>query len=1079
VRVLSRSGSRYRLVRSEQQKARGSAATEAPVLDADQQAVVDHPGGPLLVLAGPGTGKTTTLVEAVVDRVTNRGLRPDEVLVLTFGRKAATELRDRISARLGRTTRVMPSMTFHSFCYALLRRFTPPDAFDVPLRLPSGPEQSLRLSEALSGSREVGMVQWPASLHPALRTRGFTDEVQAVIGKARQLGLDPEDLAALGQSANRAEWVAVGNFFEEYLQILDHEQVLDYSELIHRAVILAQQPEVQAKLRQEFKVVFVDEYQDTDPGQTKLLQAIASDGRDLVVVGDPDQSIYTFRGADVRGLLWFAEEFRTTRGEPAAQIALATTRRFGTTLQRVSRNVVSRLGVPGTLDRDTFERFRNPDANSCVFGPGRVEANLYSTSGAELEHIADLLRRAHVTDGLGWHEMAVLVRSGRRSIPPLRRALAAAGIPVDVAGDELPVAREPAVRPMLLALRAVADPAALTVDVVRALALSPLGAMDAGQLRRLARVLRRRDREAAGGQRLPRPTDELLREALADPLLLDEQASPAEARFAALGERLLKARNIVTAGAAPDEVMWSLWSDSPWLRRLRAQANSGGETARAANRDLDSLCALFDAAGRAEEQVGFKGVSAFLSELESQDIAADNRFDSTYRESGVQLMTAHRSKGLQWRLVVVAGVQEGQWPDLRRRGSLLEPDRLGPQGLVEPLSAGALLAEERRLFYVAITRARQRLIVTAVQAPEADGDQPSRLLSELDIPLKLVPGRPRRPLSLSGLVADLRCVLADPASSPSLRRAAADRLAILADAVDDREHRLVPTADPERWWGVRERTQSKRPVADPDLPVPLSGSALTAIVDCPLRWFLQRKAGGEVPSTSAIGFGMVLHTLADAVATGTLPPDSDELNGWLDKVWTELDFESAWISERERAEAELALRRFVTWHKSRPDRKLLGSEVPFEVLLPDTDKPAVSVKGRMDRIEQDGDGAIRVVDLKTGRTMPTKPALARHVQLAIYQRAIESRQLKQLGDEPRSGGAELVQLRHDDSGLPKVQGQAPLEVDDNGRTWLDDAVEGAEAMVRSEEFIARRNDGCARCDVRGLCPIQPEGRESV
>jgi RecB family exonuclease len=224
---------------------------------------------------------------------------------------------------------------------------------------------------------------------------------------------------------------------------------------------------------------------------------------------------------------------------------------------------------------------------------------------------------------------------------------------------------------------------------------------------------------------------------------------------------------------------------------------------------------------------------------------------------------------------------------------------------------------------------------------------------------------------------------------------------------------------------------------------------------------------------------MVLHTLADAVATGTLPPDADELNGWLDKVWTQLDFESAWISDRERGEAELALRRFVAWHKARPDRTLLGTEVAFDVLLPDTDKPGVSVRGRMDRIEQDSDGAIRVVDLKTGRTIPTKPALARHVQLAIYQRAITSGQLKELGDEPHSGGAELVQLRHDDSGLPKVQGQAPLETDDEGRSWLDEAVDDAEAMVRSEEFVAKRNDGCSRCEVRGLCPIQPEGREII
>lgn len=1055
----------YRLAR------RPAARASVPELYPDQQAVVDHPGGPLLVLAGPGTGKTTTLVEAVVDRVTNRGLSPDQVLVLTFGRKAAMELRDRITSRLGRTTRMLPSMTFHAFGYALLRRFTPADAFDVPLRLPSGPEQAFRLTEALDGSREIGSVTWPSALHSALRTRGFGDEVRAVIGKARQLGLDPEDLAAAGRAAERPEWIAVGDFFEEYLQVLDSEQVLDYSELIHRAVLLAQRPEVQRKLRDEFKVVFVDEYQDTDPGQVALLQALAGDGRDLVVVGDPDQSIYTFRGADVRGLLRFADDFRTADGSPAPQRALGVTRRFGTSLQRVSRNVARRLGLPGALDREAFERFRNPDASGCEFGPGRAEAYLYSTSGAELEHIADLLRRAHVTDGLAWHEMAVLVRSGRRSIAPLRRALGAAGIPVDVAGDELPLARESAVHPMLLALRAVADPATLTPEVMRTLALSPLGGMDAGQLRRLARTLRHRDRTAAAGERLPRSSDDLLTEALADPLRLDPEASPGEARFVALGLRLLKARNAVVKGAAADEAMWVLWSDSPWLRRLRsASTSAGGEAARSAHRDLDALCALFDAAGRAEEQVGFKGVTAFLTELQSQDIPGDHRYDTAVREAGVQLMTAHRSKGLQWRLVVVAGVQEGSWPDLRRRGSLLQPDRLGPDGLVEPLTPGALLAEERRLFYVAITRARQRLVVTAVQAPEADGDQPSRFLGELGITQVVVPGRPRRPLSLAGLVADLRCTLDDPEMSPALRRAAADRLATLADAVDEQGRALVPTADPGRWWGVRERTASEQPVVHPDQPVPLSGSALTTMVDCPLKWFLERRAGGEPASTTSIGFGSVLHALADAVASGRLPADAAELTSWLDRVWNQLEFESVWISDRERAEAEKALRRFVAWHNGRPGRTVEGTEVPFRVLLPDEESPAVELSGRMDRVETDADGNVHVVDLKTGRRAPTGPALSRHVQLAVYQKAV--------GD--RSGGAELVQLRLDDNGgFPKVQPQAPLERDENGRTWLDEAIDEAEQLVRKEDFTARRNDGCDRCAVRSMCPIQPEGQEVV
>jgi RecB family exonuclease len=289
----------------------------------------------------------------------------------------------------------------------------------------------------------------------------------------------------------------------------------------------------------------------------------------------------------------------------------------------------------------------------------------------------------------------------------------------------------------------------------------------------------------------------------------------------------------------------------------------------------------------------------------------------------------------------------------------------------------------------------------------------------------------------------------------------------------------VASADPERWWGLREPTASEVPVVGADEPVPLSGSSLTTMVDCPLRWFLERRAGGESASTASIGFGTVLHTLADAVAAGRLPADSAELNAWLDRVWHQLEFESAWISERERGEAEQALRRFVAWHLGRPERSLVGTEVAFEVGLPDPESPAVVIRGRMDRVEVDAEGNVRVADLKTGRAMPTGPAVARHVQLAVYQKAVDSGQIPALPPGARSAGAELVQLRADDSGYPKVQPQSPLEPGDDGRTWLDEAIDEAEGLVRKEDFVARRNDGCDRCPVRTMCPVQPEGQEVV
>ena len=274
----------------------------APVLDEFQQAVVDHPGGPLLVLAGPGTGKTTTLVEAIVDRIENRGARPDSVLALTFSRKAAEQLRDRVAARLGRTTSTTMCSTFHSFAYGLIRKYSPPELYAGPLRLLSAPEQDVVLRELLTETPEsVQVAGFPASRtrHPRFRPRG-----PAILGRAREKGLDGDALRALGEAHDLPEYVAAGLFLEQYLLNLDQQSSTDYTDLIRRAVIEADR-HTETELRAQFTHVFVDEYQDTDPGQVELLRHLAGDGRDLTVVGDPHQSIYAFRGAEVRGILDF------------------------------------------------------------------------------------------------------------------------------------------------------------------------------------------------------------------------------------------------------------------------------------------------------------------------------------------------------------------------------------------------------------------------------------------------------------------------------------------------------------------------------------------------------------------------------------------------------------------------------------------------------------------------------------------------------------------------------------------------------------------------------------------------------
>ena len=287
-----------------------------------------------------------------------------------------------------------------------------------------------------------------------LGTRGFAREVHAVLARAREKGLDGAALRALGEAEDVPEFVAAGLFLDQYLTNLDSQGATDYADLIRRATIEAEAH--RDELRARFRHVFVDEYQDTDPGQVALLRALAGDGRDLTVVGDPHQSIYGFRGADVRGILEFPAEFPRADGAPGRRgraahhppvraAAAASPRSGSPTGSPLPGSIPPRRG-PRSSSRSPTPAAWATAASWC--GPSTPSAPRPSTSPTCCA--APTSRTAS-----RWDDMAVLVRSGRTSIPPLRRALGAAGVPVEVASDEVPLVRDPAVLPLLDALRAV------------------------------------------------------------------------------------------------------------------------------------------------------------------------------------------------------------------------------------------------------------------------------------------------------------------------------------------------------------------------------------------------------------------------------------------------------------------------------------------------------------------------------------------------------------------------------------------------------------------------------------------------
>ncbi|MGZ8176632.1 ATP-dependent helicase [Williamsia sp. SKLECPSW1] len=1082
------------------------------------------PGGgrgwaPTRVTGGPGTGKSSLVVDVAVSRLTATGADPESVLVLASDRRAAVRLREQITRRVladpgrdrdvgHRSTREPLVRTVHSYAFAVLRLQASANGNPLP-RLITGSEQDAVLRELLAGDIADGARHWPERLRPALHTDGFAQALRDLIMRAAERGVGPEKLITLGRAHGRDEWIAAGVAYRQYEQTTllraavgsaspqATAPAVDAAELIGSALTaLSTDDELLAGERARIRHLLVDDAHHLDPQAAHLVRLVGT-GAETVVAGDRDQTVFAFRGASPRFLDELVPD--SSDGDDSDHdVVLDVDRRAVPEISAVVDAIAARLPGRSRPARRPAEADDGDRQPVDVLGAGpavRVEA--YGSAAKEATAIADALRRAHVFEGVPWSRMAIVARSVARSVPALRRALRATGVPVVTPASELPLHRQRAVAALLSVLRAVDG----SVDGDEALALlsGPVGGADPTAVRRLRRGLRRTldaDPTAAG-----RDSIDVIVAVLADD---DGLADPdATARFDALtaAERapLARVRDVVRAarreerrGGGVEDVLWAAWEATGLARRWSATALRGGPAADQADRDLDAVVALFDVAAGFTDNLPAAGIAAFVDHVGALRIAGE----APRRNGGAEAVTivsAHAAAGREWDVVAVAGVQDGLWPALRSRGGILGTpalvdllDGVAVDGLDTVSRTAVALADERRLFLVACSRARRRLLVTAVD--DGGGDAaPSRFLVELaalvageqpddegvpivsaDGLLEVAPAI-RRTLSLPSIVAALRARVAQPDPDPRV----AQMLARLADAG-------VPGAHPDDWFGVAEPS-TDAPLWDPARgPITVSPSSVEAIHRCSLRWMFERAGGRDGDSAPAVA-GTVVHTLVQALA-GQIPPD--DVTASLRRIWDQVDVGAQWYSAHELDRVESMLDHFGTWlERSRGDLEEIGVEVEVDVVVPpgpdaDPEDPlaaaGVRIKGRIDRLERDGQGRPVVVDVKTGKSAVSKEDAAVHPQLATYQLAVHLGGVEGVArTEP--GGGRLVYVSSSNKTTGAAERVQPPLTADHIAEWTQLVREAARRSA-GPRFVATVNAGCVRCPLTASCPASLAGK---
>jgi len=992
-----------------------------------QLEVVNHRTSQLLVLGQAGSGKTSTLIAAIANRIA-AGEDPNKILALTYGRQSASKLRDQVASAnpTAHTVAEPIARTFHSIAFMILNDpINLESSADKKYVLLSGAEQDAQIRQLLElDAANPAQSNWPQDLIPALTTKGFAKELREFIGRATERGSSPEELSKFAKKYDQKYWPAICQFWERYQNAMALRDAttthsftrVDPSEIVVLAVDkLESNQRLLQKYQKLFQIIYVDEFQESDRAQRKLLQLLS--GPELVIFADPDSAVGRFRGADPDNLISDLEQF-------------------------------------GIKKKITLDKRLRPIASQQVA--------LLSSASEEANFIAHQFRSAHLTSKMPWSQMAVIVRSPGPQITALQRAFAMNSIPVEIDAQAASLGDNPAIKPIITVAQIALGQLKITSsnwDEIELLLKSEFAGADAISIRQMRIALSKAQKHNP-----PKSSTDLILDHLTCPtpdLPWEELTS-----LKRINDLIKEAKKALSKSPDISDLLWSIWSngknyEGELISRVWQQtALAGGNRGMIADQNLDAVITLFEVARRFSERLPEAKPSLFIDQLLGEKILADTITTTAQRGEVVQVMTVHSAKGLEWELVALAGMQEGSWPNLKQRGSLLGSERLveifrhGISNIeqLDAISAAGLMQDEKRLLNVALTRASKQLFVTAITGEDT---QPSSYFEKL-APQEIQLHQSQRSITQPALVAALRRIatVSDKENSQFAARA----LKTLAS-------NGVKVADPKHWVGVKP-VSTDLPVISPQEQLRISPSSLESFTECGLKWMLEQSGGRDADSTAQV-LGSAIHVIAAQLKdqpTLTL----DELEGKLKGAWSLIDMNQGWIKDYEYRRAASMLKKFYGWH-SENKNQLIGVEEKFEFKL-----GSAIVSGSIDRVELTNEGKYYIVDLKTGTTPISYEDAQQNKQLQSYQLAVVNDGFKNKLEHQEVAGAELIFVG--DLKGKEAKGRPQDKVNEK---VVSQEISDIAVKMSDKNFVAVINDRCRSCAVKTSCPIQPAGKSVI